>query len=102
MKYVSVSLIVIVSLFLLAACGASNALNGEYICTKHFSEELAGEVSLVFQKDGTVEMKPINQKGEYKVEGDKVTLSLEYFDLTFTKDGNTLTSSDKTTVYEKK
>ncbi|MCF7915366.1 MAG: hypothetical protein K9L66_09375 [Spirochaetaceae bacterium] len=55
-----------------------------------------------FSKDGTVLMKPVNMKGDYSVEGNTVTLELEHFDLTFTKDGNILTSSDGTVAYEKK
>ena len=46
-------------------------------------------------------MKPLNSEGKFSVEGDTVTVNLEQFDLTFTKDGDKLISSDKTVVYEK-
>lgn len=102
MKVFFKSLIVIVSIAFVIACGSSNDLNGEYDCIKHFSEDLVGKVSLEFSKDGGVVMKPLNQEGTYTIEGDKVTLQLEHFDLTFTKEGDKLISSDETTVYQKK
>ena len=101
MKYVTVSVVLVASLFVLFSCGSSKALSGEYVCTEHVAESLVGEISLDFQKDGTVVMKPLNSEGKYTVEGDTVTIDLEQFDLTFTKDGNKLVSSDKTIVYEK-
>jgi len=101
MKNVTISVVLFVSLFVLFSCGASSGLSGEYVAIEHFTDSLVGEVSLVFQKDGTVLMKPLNNEGTYTVEGDTVTVALEYFDLTFTKDGDKLISSDKTIVYEK-
>jgi len=101
MKYVTVSIVLVVSLFVCVSCDSSNSLSGEYVCTEHFTEAMVGNISLDFQKDGTVLMKPLNSEGKYTVEGNKVVINLEQFDLTFTRDGNTLTSSDKTVVYEK-
>ena len=101
MKYVTISVVLFVSLFVLFSCGSSSDLSGEYVCTKHLSESLVGEISLDFQKDGTVLMKPLNSEGKYTVEGDTVTIDLEQFDLTFTKDGDKLISSDESIVYEK-
>lgn len=102
MKNVTFIFAIAVLIVFLFSCGSSNDLSGEYECIKHFTEGLVGEVSLEFNKDGTVLMKPINQEGTYKIEGDNVTLELEYFDLTFTREGDKLISSDKTTVYQKK
>ena len=102
MKKLLVALIILFSLFLLFACNSSSGLNGEYVCTEHYSEGMVGQISLEFNKDGTVLMQPLNSEGDYTVEGNTVTIELEQFDLTFTKDGDTLTSSDKTVVYEKK
>jgi len=62
---------------------------------------MVGNISLDFQENGTVLMKPLNSEGKFSVEGDTVTVNLEQFDLTFTKDGDKLISSDKTVVYEK-
>lgn len=101
MKYVTVSVVLVVSLFVLFSCGSSSDLSGEYVCIEHFTDSMVGEVSLVFQKDGTVLMKPLNSEGNYTVEGDTVTVELEYFDLTFTREGGKLISSDETIVYEK-
>ena len=100
MKNVTVYIVLFVSLFVLFSCGSSG-LSGEYVAIEHFTDALVGEVSLVFQKDGTVLMKPLNNEGTYTIEGDTVIVKLEYFDLTFTKDGDKLISSDETTVYEK-
>jgi len=91
--------VLIISLF---SCGSSNDLSGKYDCIEHFSDDMVGKVSLELNKDGTAIMNPINHKGTYKIEGDKVILELEHFDLTFTRDGDKLISSDKTTVYQKK
>lgn len=102
MKNVSLFFAAVVLILFLFSCGSSNDLSGEYECIKHFTEDLVGKVSLEFNKDGTVLMKPINQKGTYKIEGANVTLELEHFDLTFTRDGDKLISSDETTVYQKK
>ncbi len=102
MKKLLFVLIIIFSLFLLFACNSSSGLSGEYACTEHYTESMVGKISLEFNKDGTVLMQPLNSEGKYTVEGDTVTINLEQFDLTFTKDGDTLTSSDKTVVYEKK
>lgn len=102
MKNVALAFIFVVAVFFLVSCGSSNDLAGEYDCIKHFSEEMVGKVSLEFNKDGTVLMNPINSEGTYKIEGDKVTLELEHFDLTFTQEGDKLISTDETTVYEKK
>ena len=102
MKHVLLVFTVAVLVLFLFACGSSNDLSGEYECIEHFSEDMVGKVSLDLNKDGTVVMNPINHKGTYKVEGDKVTLELEHFDLTFTREGDKLISSDETTVYQKK
>lgn len=102
MKKVTTVLIVAVSLMFIVSCGTSNDISGEYVCIEHYTEEGVGELSLDFNKDGTVIMKPVNMKGEYSVEGNTVKLKLEHFDLTFTKDGDILTSSDGTVVYQKK
>jgi len=101
MKYVTVSIVLVVSLFVCVSCDSSNSLSGEYVCTEHFTEAMVGNISLDFQENGTVLMKPLNSEGKFSVEGDTVTVNLEQFDLTFTKDGDKLISSDKTVVYEK-
>ena len=101
MKYVTVLFFLVVSLFVFFSCESSADLSGEYVCTEHFSESMVGKISLDFQNDGTVLMKPLNSEGKYTVERNTVTVNLEQFDLTFTKEGNTLTSSDETVVYEK-
>ncbi len=101
MKYVTVAIILVISLFMCISCDSSNSLSGEFVCTEHFTDSMVGKISLDFQKDGTVLMKPLNSEGKYTVDGNKVVVNLEQFDLTFTKEGNTLTSSDKTVVYEK-
>ena len=100
MKYVTVAIILVVSLCVCISCGSSNGLSGEFVCTEHYSESMVGEISLDFQKDGTVLMKPLNSEGKYTVEGNKVVVALDQFDLTFTREGNKLISSDKTVVYE--
>jgi hypothetical protein len=102
MKNISLVFIIVLSVFFAVSCGPSNDLSGEYDCIKHYSEELVGKVSLELNKDGTVVMNPINHKGTYKIDGDTVTLELEHFDLTFTREGGKLISSDETIVYEKK
>ncbi len=102
MKNIALVFIIVFSIFFVISCGSSNDLSGEYDCIKHFSEEMVGVVSLEFNKDGTVIMKPINHEGTYTIEGDNVTLELEHFDLTFKRDGDKLISSDETTVYQKK
>jgi hypothetical protein len=102
MKTVSLLFTVAALFFFLVSCGSSNDLSGNYDCIEHYTEDLVGKVSLEFDKDGTVVMKPINHKGTYKIEEDKVILELEHFDLTFTRDGDKLISSDETTVYQKK
>jgi hypothetical protein len=101
MKYFTLIFVMLVSIFLLFACGSSNDLSGEYVCTKHITDDMVGELSLDFQKDGTVIMKPLNREGSYEVNGDTVSLDVG-FELTFTKEGNTLSSSDGSVVYEKK
>ncbi|MFP4179859.1 MAG: hypothetical protein ACLFQW_04415 [Spirochaetaceae bacterium] len=102
MKNVSLVFAVAALLFFLVSCGSSNDLSGEYDCIEHFTEDMVGKVSLELNKDGTVIMNPINHKGTYKIEEDMVTLELEHFDLTFTREGDKLVSSDETTVYQKK
>jgi len=102
MKNASLLFSVAVLIFFLFSCGSSNDLSGEYACIDHFSDDMVGKVSLELNKDGTAVMNPINHKGTYKTEGDKVILELEHFDLTFTREGDTLISSDETTVYQKK
>jgi uncharacterized lipoprotein YehR (DUF1307 family) len=101
MKNGSLLFAVAVLVFSLVSCGSSNDLSGKYDCIEHFSEDLVGKVSLELNKDGTAVMNPINHKGTYKLEGDKVILELEHFDLTFTREGDKLISSDETTVYQK-
>ncbi len=102
MKHGAAFLAIFVSLVFIVSCGTSSDLRGEYVCVEHFSEGMVGKISLDFNDDGTVLMKPLNSKGNYSIEGNTVTVELEQFDLTFTKDGDVLTSSDKTVVYEKK
>ena len=103
MKNLTMVLLVAVSLMVVTSCGTSTNLSGEYICIELFGgDAMVGELSLDFGKDGTVIMKPLNSKGDYSIEGNTVTVELEAFDLTFTKDGDILTSSDGTVVYEKK
>jgi hypothetical protein len=101
MRYVTVTVVLLVSLVFLVCCDSSDSLSGEFVCTEHYTESMVGKISLDFQKDGTVHMKPLNSEGDYAVEGNKVTVHLEQFDLTFTRDGDKLISSDKTVVYQK-
>lgn len=101
MKYFSLTFIAIVALILLFSCAASDDVSGTYECVEHFTEDMVGELALDFAKDGTVVMQPLNREGTYEVDGDTVTLDVG-FELNFTKDGNRLTSSDGTVVYEKK
>jgi outer membrane lipoprotein-sorting protein len=102
MKKVSLFFSAALLIFFLVSCGSSNDLSGKYDCIEHFSEDMVGKVSLELNKDGTVVMNPINHKGTYEIEGDKVILELDHFDLTFTREGDKLISSDETTVYQKK
>jgi hypothetical protein len=101
LKNVTISVVLFVSLVVLFSCGSSSGLSGEYVAIEHFTDSPAGEVSLDLQKDGTVLMKPLNNEGTYTIDGDTVIVQLEYFDLTFTKDGDKLNSSDETAVYQK-
>ncbi|MDZ7794464.1 MAG: hypothetical protein U5P10_12475 [Spirochaetia bacterium] len=102
MKNVLLLFTVAVLIVFLISCGPSNDLSGKYDCIEHFSEDMVGKVSLELNKDGTAVMNPINHEGTYKMEGDKVILELEHFDLNFTRDGDKLISFDETTVYQKK
>ena len=63
---------------------------------------MVGELSLDFNDDGTVNMKPFKKPGAYKVEGNTITITIQELDITFIKDGDTLHSPDNTVAYTKK
>jgi len=102
MKKFIVLFVLLVLVFFIVACGSSNSLAGEYECTKHFSESMVGKISLDFSKDGTVIMKPFGNEGTYQVDSGSITIDLGNVDLTLKQDGNKLSTSDGSIVYEKK
>ncbi len=77
-KYLLNSLIVF-TLILVVGCGKSNKLVGTWN-----GSTLDGlETTFVFKKNGSVEYKNqfgINSEGTYKIDGDKVTISLKSWD----------------------
>jgi hypothetical protein len=95
-------IIAITALLAAVSCGSSAGIDGEYVCTKNYTEAMVGKAVLDLKKDGKAALLPLNSEGTYKVEGDKVEIELEQFNLSFTIDGNKLVSKDGAVVYEKK
>ncbi len=101
MKRLSI-ILVITALLGAVSCGSSAGIDGEYVCTKNYTDAMVGKAILDLKKDGKAVLLPLNSEGTYKVEGDKVEIELEQFNLSFTIDGNKLISKDGAVVYEKK
>jgi len=89
-------------------CGQSgkSKVVGEWKCTEHYSESMVGKASITLKEDGTSILNPMNIKGTYEVEGNKVTIYNDTFGengLEFQLKGNKLVieSDVADTVYEK-
>jgi len=76
---------------------SSDGLSGVYICTKHFSEGMVGDLSITFIDD--VNAKLNKMAATYVVNGDSVMIKGKYFDLNLKIDGNTIGNND--VVYTK-
>ena len=90
MKKVIVVSVVILSMFMWSCNGGSNSLSGEYVCTKHYSESMIGELKIDFNEDGTCisVTEFANIKGTYEIDGDSVYITNNLFELTLKVEGN--------------
>ena len=95
-------ILVITALLGAASCGSSADIEGEYVCIKNYTDAMVGKAVLDLKKDGKAVLLPLNFEGTYKIEGDKVEIELEQFNLSFVIDGRKLVSKDGAVVYEKK
>lgn len=95
-------ILAITALLAVVSCGSSAGIEGEYVCTKNYTEAMVGKAVLDLKNDGKAVLLPLNSEGTYKVDGDQVTIELEQFNLSFAIDGNKLVSKDGAVVYEKK
>lgn len=90
MKKLSFVLGVFISIFIWSCGGGSNSLSGVYVCSKHYSESMIGELKLAFNEDGTcVSMGEFaNVKGTYEIKDDSVYITNNLFELTLKVEGN--------------
>ena len=95
MKKFTLIITVLFSMLMWSCNRGSKSLSGEYVCTKHYSEGMVGELKIDFSEDGTcVSVSEFaNIKGTYKVEGDSVYITNKMFDLTMKVDGNKVYTS---------
>jgi len=95
MKNLTVITAILFSIVMWSCNGGSKSLSGEYVCTKHYSESMIGEVKLDFNEDGTCisVTEFANIKGTYEVKGDSVYITNNLFELTLKLEGNKVYNS---------
>ena len=90
MKRLIIVTAVLFSILTWSCNSGSKSLNGEYVCTKHYSESMIGELKLNFNEDGTcVSVTEFaNIEGTYEIKGDSVFITNKLFDLTLKVEEN--------------
>ena len=68
------------------------SLNGTYICSEHWNNDLVGTLKMTFSDNNKVSLAGVTN-ASYRIEGDSLFIDMHTYEMAFVIDGNTLKTS---------